>query len=151
MRRGASCRMKHTLCNKIIWLSGMDACAGDVAIHSLVQCLQANSALCVLDVSGCKLGHGGAATLFDKLTQNCTIQNLNMAKNPIGDRGAAGIARLMFNVPLTMLDMSYNQIRTGGAECLAQALQRCTVRLTAPINPEMMQYHITAFNADLLI
>lgn len=94
----------------------------------MAKALQSNVSLSMLDVSGCKLGHEGASQLSIALAGNSKLTHLVLAKNSLGDRGAAAIATLLPRNQLVDLNISQNQIRTTGAESLARSMLTCTVR-----------------------
>jgi hypothetical protein len=101
--------------------------AGAGSLPSLGRALCASSALVTLDISSCKISAEDASKLADAMDGNTVLQSLRLAKNGVGDLGAAAIGAVMASMHLTQLDISHCCICHGGAQQLAASLSRAQV------------------------
>lgn len=83
-----------------------------------------------LDLSGLKLGDGGAWVVAKALQLNPPLKTLRLECNNIGDKGAEYLASALFkNTNLTKLDLFNNNIGNAGAISLAKVISSTRLRM----------------------
>jgi hypothetical protein len=100
---------------------------GYSSIAKLTEVLQAhNAALRILRLEGLKLTDASLVILSGGLSNCDLLQELALARNSIGDLGAAALSTFVKNASaLQKLDLHWNQIRGEGAKRLVRHLVEC--------------------------
>ena len=101
--------------------------SGTKAIH-LTKALAKPFNLTKLDISCNNIGCEGCKAISDVLNHCTHLEELNISGNDIGDDGACVLTRTFCHYAqcLLKLDISYNNIRSDGANAIADALKHCT-------------------------
>ncbi|XP_038617072.1 dynein regulatory complex subunit 5 [Tachyglossus aculeatus] len=92
--------------------------------RSLAGALQACRTLKVLKLTRSKVTDEKARILVHSLLDHPALEELDLAHNLIGDRGARAVAKLLNHSRLRALDLGNNRMRAPGAQALAHALAR---------------------------
>ena len=82
-----------------------------------------------LTLSNCSLTDKVVKGICVAMTHNQTVTCLNISHNGLGEEAGRSIGKMLHcNVVLTDLDISWNNIRNGGAESVARHLQGSAIR-----------------------
>jgi Ran GTPase-activating protein (RanGAP) involved in mRNA processing and transport len=94
-------------------------------LSGIAMVLSSGVAITSLEVAWNKIGDAGTSLLFQEgITAESQLQRLDMTKNDIGTGGAAAIAKsLATNTSLLELMLSWNMIDNDGSTLLAKALE----------------------------
>lgn len=77
-----------------------------------------------LDLSGCKLGVSGMASLCAALEKNTSIKTLNLYRNIIDIDGARALKKVLEkNNSLEFLDLSFNRLREKGIIAITDGMK----------------------------
>eukprot|EP00602_Paraphysomonas_sp_CaronLab_P003250 CAMPEP_0185018916 /NCGR_PEP_ID=MMETSP1103-20130426/1586_1 /TAXON_ID=36769 /ORGANISM="Paraphysomonas bandaiensis, Strain Caron Lab Isolate" /LENGTH=363 /DNA_ID=CAMNT_0027548965 /DNA_START=109 /DNA_END=1197 /DNA_ORIENTATION=- len=95
----------------------------------LGEAIASNPNLRVVDLGGSRMGAEVIDGLLTYLYDNLSVEELFLANNAIGPKGAKRIAELLAsNHAIRHMDIAYNEILTEGALAIAEVLQhQCTL------------------------
>jgi len=106
---------------KILYLNKINL--GDEGIRILANALTENDTLECLEIANNNISHVGAQCLELALEDNNTLQKIILAHNNMGNEGAGCISSsLISNRSLNVVDLSHNNIDNEGAEAMAESL-----------------------------
>ncbi|KAM4834745.1 dynein regulatory complex subunit 5 isoform 1-T2 [Thomomys bottae] len=94
--------------------------------HSLAATIKACHTLKIFRLTRSKVDDEKARILIRSLLDHPALEELDLAHNLIGDRGARAIAKLLSHSRLRVLNLANNQVRASGAQSLAHALAHNT-------------------------
>jgi hypothetical protein len=93
-------------------------------VQFLAEALRTNTTLIQLDLTGNKVGDGGATFIGEALKINSTLIYLNLLNNGIGATGATALGKgIKINSTLKQLNLCGNEIRDNGATAFGEGLR----------------------------
>ena len=100
---------------------------GDIGVGYLCEGLQANTTLVELNLAQNEITSDGIE-IMERGFKNTEVQYINLARNPIKNKGAKSIANMLLrssDIKLDSLNLSECQITYQGAAYIFQSLKRC--------------------------
>ncbi|XP_042527819.1 dynein regulatory complex subunit 5 [Dipodomys spectabilis] len=94
--------------------------------HALAATIKACHTLKIFRLTRSKVDDEKARILIRSLLDHPALEELDLAHNLIGDRGARAAAKLLSHSRLRVLNLANNQVRAPGAQSLAHALAHNT-------------------------
>ncbi|XP_048203500.1 dynein regulatory complex subunit 5 [Perognathus longimembris pacificus] len=98
--------------------------------HLLAATIKTCHTLKVFRLTRSKVDDEKARILIRSLLDHPALEELDLAHNHIGDRGARAAAKLLSHSRLRVLNLANNQVRAPGAQSLAHALAHNTTLLS---------------------
>lgn len=96
----------------------------DEGATALSEVLRQNQTLQELNLQGNQIAVEGASSLAAILHESSSLMTVNLARNTIGSAGTIHIASTIGDSVLKHLNLGFNQIESGAAVHLGEALQR---------------------------
>lgn len=122
--------LQRSLGSALAHLSLEANCITDAGVESfcaLIQTMECCDSLRTLNLANNKLTAAACRDLLSSLLVHCSVQELNLRRNNLGDDGATDIAEALrhdrYPCALAAVDISENQIGDDGAAALGEALR----------------------------
>eukprot|EP00760_Papus_ankaliazontas_P007867 PhM_4_TR1356/c0_g1_i1/m.8834 len=116
------------------------------SVSNITKCLERNSALRVLNLSGNQLREEGCEAIAHMLRVNTTIEEIVLFNNELTDKALVPIVNaLLVNSSLKVLNLKGNYITTAGIDMICKALSRNATLLhvhvgdNAGVSPESIE------------
>jgi Ran GTPase-activating protein (RanGAP) involved in mRNA processing and transport len=99
---------------------------GEESTYQLAKMLQVNTTLCRLNLAKHKVRDDGARMLAQNLSQNSTLEELDLRCNEVGIAGGEALAALLMQpgCALRTMNLASNRVNDDGALALGAALRR---------------------------